>query len=76
MSLIVSHYCFQSLTVSSSAKGLLHVSPCVLWLLAASNCLYGPIELLHVSYCLQWFLALFDCLSGIMKLLYVSHCLL
>ena len=34
-----------SLTVCSSSMGLLHVSHCLLWMLAVSHCLSYPIEL-------------------------------
>ena len=75
MSLIVSYVCWLSLTVFPSAKYLLHVSHCLLWFLAVSNCLSGPIELLHVSHCLLLLLAVFDCLSAPIGFLHVSYCL-
>ena len=63
MTLTASHCCWLSLTVSPSAKELLHVSQYLLMLLAVSHCLSGPIELHHVSHCLLCLLAMSHCLS-------------
>ena len=74
MSLILSHDCWLSLTVSPSAKELLHFSHYLPWFQAISYCLCGPRELLHVSHCLLCLLALSHRLSGPMQGLRVSHC--
>ena len=63
MSLTVSYYCWLSLTVCPSALELLHVSNCLLWFMAVSHCLSGPMDLQHISHCLYWFLAVSQCLS-------------
>ena len=59
-------YCYRlSLTVSTSAMELLHVSQCLPWMLAVSHCLSSLMELLHVSHCLSLLLAVSH---------YLSHC--
>ena len=49
--------------VSLSSMELLHVSHCLLLLLAVSHYLSGTMELLHISLCLLWLLAVSHCLS-------------
>ena len=51
MSLTIFYGYWLSLTVSPIAMDLLHVSHCLLWFLAVSQCLSGPIKLLHFSHC-------------------------
>ena len=69
MYLSVSHCIWLSLTVSPSAIELLHVSNCLLLLLATSHCLSGPMEMLHVCHCLPSLKAVSHCLSGPIELL-------
>ena len=74
MSLTVSYCLWQSLTVSIE---LLHVSDCLLWLLAFCPRPSGPFELLHVchvSHCISLFVTVSLCLSSPMELLHLSHC--
>ena len=66
MSLTVSHCCWLSLTVFPSAMELLHVSYCLLVLLAVYHCLSGVMELLHISHCLPCLLAVSHYLSNSM----------
>ena len=89
MSRTVSYCCSQPLKVSPSTMEFMHVSNCLLLLLAVSLCLSGPIKLLHVFHFLFHFHgiatcfsmslnvdgSLSHCLSGPMELLHVSHCL-
>ena len=44
MSITVSYGYWLYLTVSLRAMELLHVSKCLLWLLAVTHCLTGPME--------------------------------
>ena len=76
MSLTVSYGCWLSFTVSPSVIELLHVSHRLVWLLAFSHCLSGPIELLHVYHCLLWLLTVSHSLLRPMELLHVPHILL
>ena len=61
--LSVSYGYWLSLTVPLTAIELLHVSQCLLWLLAVSHCLSGLVEFIHVFYCLFRFHGVAACLS-------------
>ena len=63
MSLTVSIGCWLSLTVSPSAMELLHVSHCLLLLLAVVNYSSRPMELQHVFYSQPCLLAFSHSLS-------------
>ena len=76
MSLTLSFACWLSLTVCPRSIELLHVSHCLVCLLAVSHYLSRPMKLLHVSYCLPWLLPAPNCLSNPMQLLHVAHHLL
>ena len=83
MSLTVSYGCWLPLAVSLISMELLHVSDCLLLLLALSNFLSGLMEMPHVFHCFSWllavshfllyFLALSHSFSGLIELLNVSH---
>ena len=67
MSLTLSHDSCLSLTVSPSAKELLHYSHYLPWFQAIPYCLCRPMELLHVSHSLPWLLAVSHCLSQFLR---------
>ena len=71
MSFTVSCSYWLSLTVSLSSIELLHISHCLLWLLAVSP---SAMELLRVSHSLLWILSFSHCFYGPMVSLHVSHC--
>ena len=75
MSLNVSYGFWLSLTVSPSVMELLHVSHCLVLLLAYSHYLSDPMELLHVYNFLWLLMAISHYLSSPMELLHVFHCL-
>ena len=67
---LVPKRCYMFLSVSSSSLELLHVSNCLLWLLAVFP---SAMELLYVSHGRLWLLAISHCLFGPMKMLHVPH---
>ena len=75
MTFIVTNGCWLSLTVSPSALELLHISHCLLWLLAVYHYLSDPMQLVHVSHCALLLLPVSHCLSDPMELLHDFHCL-
>ena len=63
MSVTVFYFSWLSVTVCTSAMEFQHISHSLLWLVAVSNYLYGPMELLQVYHCLFQFHGVSACLS-------------